>query len=93
MGGGGEEVLLSLKQGGHCRQPLFESGQIGYVGDGNQYLKVRYYLYLRVNLYLKVVKSDTWVHLSTEQFIPYLIRIGFQCTLYKSSLKVVYGFL
>ena len=28
-GGGGEEVLLSLKQGGHCRQPLFESGQIG----------------------------------------------------------------
>ena len=45
--GVGEEVLLSLKQGGHCRQPLFESGQIGYIGDGNQYLKVRYY-YLRV---------------------------------------------
>ena len=31
VGGGGEEVLLSLKQGGHCRQPLFESGQIGLV--------------------------------------------------------------
>ena len=74
--GGWEEVLLSLKQGGHCRQPLFESGQIGSIGDGNQYLKVRF-LYLRVNLYLKVVKSDTWVQLSTEQFIPYPIRIGF----------------